>query len=68
MVEEQEACPLPAGEAPPADPAVIAQQVEDGSATLAEFAEAALLYYFDSPAHDTDSAQIPKVGFAREFV
>ena len=26
------------------------------------------LYYFDSPADDTDSAQIPKVGYAREFV
>ena len=25
------------------------------------------LYYFDSPADDTDSAQIPKVGYAREF-
>ena len=42
--------------------------MEDGSATLAGFAEAALLYYFDSPADDTDSAQIPKVGFEREFV
>ena len=36
--EEQEACPLPAGVTPPADPRVTAQQVEDGSATLKEFA------------------------------
>ena len=26
------------------------------------------LYYFDSPADDTDSAQIPKVGYSKEFV
>ena len=31
-------CPLPAGVTPPADPAVTAQQVEDGSATLMDFA------------------------------
>ncbi|MDE0045563.1 MAG: hypothetical protein OXU19_06835, partial [bacterium] len=37
----QEACPLPAGETPPADPPVTAQQVEDGTATLAQFAQAA---------------------------
>ncbi len=24
-------------------------------------------YYFDDPADDTDSADIPKVGYAREF-
>ena len=36
--QEQEACPLPAGVTPPADPRVTAQQVEDGSATLKEFA------------------------------
>ena len=42
VIQEREPCPLPAGEAPPADPAVTAQQVEDGSATLAEFAQAAL--------------------------
>ena len=31
-------CPLPPGVTPPADPAVTAQQVEDGSATLMDFA------------------------------
>ena len=31
-------CPLPAGVTPPADPAVTAQQVVDGSATLMDFA------------------------------
>ena len=34
-------CPLPAGVTPPADPAVTAQQVEDGSASLMDFALAA---------------------------
>ncbi|MDE2845624.1 MAG: hypothetical protein OXO51_02835 [Gemmatimonadota bacterium] len=34
-------CPLPAGVAPPADPAVTAQQVEDGSASLRDFTLAA---------------------------
>ena len=37
----QEACPLPAGVTPLADPPVTAQQVEDGSATLRDFALAA---------------------------
>ena len=41
----QETCPLPAGETPPADPSVTAHQVEDGSATLAEFAQAALAQF-----------------------
>ncbi len=34
----QEPCPLPPGAAPPADPPVLAQQVEDGSASLRDFA------------------------------
>ncbi|MYF79182.1 MAG: T9SS type A sorting domain-containing protein [Chloroflexi bacterium] len=34
-------CPLPPGVTPPADPRVTAQQVEDGSASLEEFALAA---------------------------
>ena len=37
----QEPCPLPPGVTPPADPPVTAQQVEDGSATLMDFALAA---------------------------
>ena len=37
----QGACPLPDGVTPPADPPVTAQQVEDGSATLRDFALAA---------------------------
>ncbi|MCY3787549.1 MAG: hypothetical protein OXH63_02035, partial [Gemmatimonadetes bacterium] len=31
-------CPLPPGVTPPADPSVTAQQVEDGSASLMDFA------------------------------
>ena len=34
----QEPCPLPPGVTPPADPPVTAQQVEDGSASLKDFA------------------------------
>ena len=37
LAQAQEACPLPAGETPPADPRVTAQQVEDGSASLMDF-------------------------------
>ena len=36
--QTQEACPLPAGVTPPPDPRVTAQQVEDGSASLMDFA------------------------------
>ena len=36
--QTQEACPLPPGVTPPADPTVTAQQVEDGSASLMDFA------------------------------
>ena len=39
--QTQETCPLPAGVTPPADPRVTAQQVEDGSASLKDFALAA---------------------------
>ena len=38
LAQAQEACPLPAGVTPPADPRVTAQQVEDGSAPLMDFA------------------------------
>ncbi len=41
LAQTQIPCPLPAGATPPADPAVTAQQVEDGSATLKDFALAA---------------------------
>ena len=41
LAQTQEACPLPADVAPPAAPAVTAQQVEDGSASLKDFALAA---------------------------
>ena len=37
FAQVQEACPLPAGVIPPADPRVTAQQVEDGSASLMDF-------------------------------
>ena len=36
--QTQEGCPLPAGATPPEDPAVTAQQVVDGSASLKDFA------------------------------
>ena len=41
LAQTQEACPLPDGVTPPADPPVTAQQVEDGSASLMDFALAA---------------------------
>ena len=39
--QAQEACPLPAGVTPPATPPATAQQVENGSAGLMDFALAA---------------------------
>ena len=39
--QTQEACPLPDGATPPPDPPVTAQQVEDGSGSLMDFALAA---------------------------
>ena len=41
LAQTQEACPLPDGVTPPADPRVTAQQVEDGSASLKDFVLAA---------------------------
>ena len=41
FAQAEEACPLPVGVSPPADPRVTARQVEDGSASLEEFALAA---------------------------
>ena len=41
VAQAQEACPLLPGVTPPADPRVTAQQVENGSATLKDFALAA---------------------------
>ena len=38
LAQTQQACPVPAGLTPPAAPPVTAQQVEDGNATLKEFA------------------------------
>ena len=38
LAQTQEGCPLPDGVTPPADPPVTAQQVEDGSASLMDFA------------------------------
>ncbi len=55
-VVAQEACPLPAGETPPADPPVTAQQVEDGSATLAQFVQAAVAQ-FEHRGSDTLTPQ-----------
>ena len=52
----QEACPLPAGETPPADPPVTAQDVESGSATLAQFGQAATAQ-FEHRGSETLTAQ-----------
>ena len=41
LAQMEEACPLLPGTTPPADPSVTAQQVEDGTASLMEFARAA---------------------------
>ena len=41
LAQTQEACPLPPGVTPPPDPRATAQQVEDGSASLKDFAQAA---------------------------
>ena len=41
LAQTQVSCPLPDGVAPPPDPAVTAQQVEDGSASLRDFTLAA---------------------------
>ena len=41
LAQPDEPCPLPSGVTPPPDPGVTAQQVENGSATLQEFALAA---------------------------
>ena len=41
LAQTQEDCPLPAGVTPPPDPRVTAQQVENGSAILMDFALAA---------------------------
>ena len=41
LAQAQEACPLPHGMTPPADPRVTARQVEDGSGSLKDFALAA---------------------------
>ena len=38
LAQTQAACPLPPGVTPPSDPPVTAQQVEDGSASLMDFA------------------------------
>ena len=52
----QETCPLPAGATPPADPPVTAQDVEDGSASLEDFALAARAQ-FKSVGSDTLTSQ-----------
>ena len=41
-------CPLPEGVTPPAPPRVTAQEVEDGSASLADFALAAKEQYVNA--------------------
>ena len=50
-------CPLPAGTPPPAPLRVTAAQVEDGSASLADFALAARDYYVSGSQAVTDAEQ-----------
>ena len=50
-------CPLPAGVTPPAAPRVTAQQVEDGSASLADFVLAAKDYFVSETEPVTDAEQ-----------
>ena len=50
-------CPLPAGVTPPAAPRVTAQQVEDGRASLADFALEARDYLVSETAPVTDAEQ-----------
>ncbi len=45
LAQTQEACQLPPGLSPPPDPSVTAQQVEDGSASLRDFAVGARDYF-----------------------
>ena len=55
-------CPLPAGVAPPEDPRVTAQQVQDGSASLADFALAARDQFVSESAGITTVEQAAYVG------
>ncbi len=50
-------CPLPAGVTPPADPPVTAQQVENGSASLMDFALAARDQFVSEAQRTTTAAQ-----------
>ena len=54
-------CPLPDGVTPPADPAVTAQQVEEGSANLTDFALAAR-DFISSPGRITNAGQVVYFG------
>ena len=55
-------CVLPPEMTPPADPAVTAQQVEDGSATLAEFARVARDYFRETAHGVRDIRQVSYLG------
>ena len=53
LAQTQEACPLPAGVTPPADPRVTAQDVENGTGSLRDFALAArALYETQTGSHE----------------
>ncbi len=57
LAQAQFDCPLPAGVTPPADLPVTAQQVEDGSASLADFVLAARDYFVSESQVITDAEQ-----------
>ena len=57
LAQAQLDCPPPAGVTPPAAPPVTAQQVEDGSASVAGFVLAARDYFVSRPQPVTDAEQ-----------
>ena len=57
LAQSQVACPLPAGGAPVAPPDVTAQQVENGTGSLMDFALSARVRFREQAAHATTAGQ-----------
>ena len=62
LAQAQEECPLPAGVTPPAPPRVTAQQVEDGSGSLTDFALAVRDIFVSESQGITTLKQLAYVG------
>ena len=62
LAQAQEGCPLSPGVTPPSDPPVTAQDVEDGSATLMEFALAARAQFKSGGSETLTPEQIAFAG------